>query len=232
VATRTIHPLREVVTCDVCGRTLLAGEQAETYVGGGERHLVCELCVGRALHHGWVREGSQLDDHAAHRVAGDRRRLLGRLRGRTGRGVAGEGEDELGLDPGLEDFDELDPSLEPVAYEAAEAEAAVARPPADPALSSAVQRFNASKYPRTVAGVARSLGVPTVTVKEALDRPGAYLVIVAWELCWYRYLVDAHDDPEAIAVDGQGYELSELDASELTGNAGADERGAVTLLGS
>jgi hypothetical protein len=230
VATRTIHPLREVVTCDVCGRTLLAGEQAETYVGGGERHLVCELCVGRALHHGWVREGSQLDDHAGHRDSSDRRRLLDRLRSRAGRGGAG-GSDDLSLDAGIEDFDDLDSSLEPLGYEAVAEEAPAARAPADPALASAVERFNVSKYPRTVAGVARSLGVPTVTVKEALDRPGAYLLIVAWELCWYRYLVDAHDGPEAVTVDGQGYELSELDASELTGNAGADERGAVTLLG-
>src|SRR3954464_2716918 len=52
-----------VVTCDVCGRTLLRGEHADVFIAGGQRRSVCELCTGRAVHEGWIREG--LDDVVA-----------------------------------------------------------------------------------------------------------------------------------------------------------------------
>jgi len=48
------------VSCDVCGRTLLRGEQADVFLAGGTRRNVCELCTQRAAHEGWIREG--LDD--------------------------------------------------------------------------------------------------------------------------------------------------------------------------
>jgi hypothetical protein len=62
-----------VVTCDVCGRTLLRGEHHDVFIAGGQRRSVCELCTGRAVHEGWIREG--LDDVVA--------------RGRDGRGRRG-----------------------------------------------------------------------------------------------------------------------------------------------
>ena len=48
------------VTCEVCGRTLLRGEQRRRLPAGGARRHVCELCTARAAHEGWIREG--LDD--------------------------------------------------------------------------------------------------------------------------------------------------------------------------
>jgi hypothetical protein len=71
-----------VITCDVCGRTLLRGEHADVFIGGGQRRNVCELCTGRAVHEGWIREG--LDDVVAASREGRGRRgsLLGRLRSR------------------------------------------------------------------------------------------------------------------------------------------------------
>ena len=70
-----------VVTCDVCGRTLLRGEHHDVFIGGGQRRSVCELCTGRAVHEGWIREG--LDDVVA-RGRESRRggSLLSRLRSR------------------------------------------------------------------------------------------------------------------------------------------------------
>src|SRR3954470_22067037 len=71
-----------VVTCDVCGRTLLRGEHADVFIAGGQRRSVCELCTGRAVHEGWIREG--LDDVVARSRDGRSRRggsLLSRLRG-------------------------------------------------------------------------------------------------------------------------------------------------------
>lgn len=71
-----------VVTCDVCGRTLLRGEHHDVFIAGGQRRSVCELCTGRAVHEGWIREG--LDDVVARGRDGRNRRgsLLSRLRSR------------------------------------------------------------------------------------------------------------------------------------------------------
>jgi hypothetical protein len=85
-----------VVTCDVCGRTLLRGEHADAFIAGGQRRNVCELCTGRAVHEGWIREG--LDDVVARGRDGRSRRgsLLSRLRGR--RSEPAQGQHELAPD--------------------------------------------------------------------------------------------------------------------------------------
>lgn len=72
-----------VVTCDVCGRTLLRGEHHDVFLSGGQRRSVCELCTGRAVHEGWIREG--LDDVVARKRDGRGRRggsFLSKLRTR------------------------------------------------------------------------------------------------------------------------------------------------------
>ena len=56
--TKDIRPSTAHTICDVCGRTLLRGERSEVYIDGGARRSVCELCKSRALHEGWVREGT------------------------------------------------------------------------------------------------------------------------------------------------------------------------------
>src|SRR5580704_3299483 len=80
MATRSIVTSHPEVACDVCGRRLLRGEQPDVFLSGGQRRTVCELCVPRATHEGWLREA---DDHSLSlRPAGPRRgrSLLGRLR--------------------------------------------------------------------------------------------------------------------------------------------------------
>src|SRR4051812_49049518 len=162
MAPRTIQPQDTVISCAVCGRTLLQGEQPEVYLVNGTRRHVCELCTVRANHQGWIRESEGLQ--IGHRGAGpDRRPLLGRLRSRRRRRV----EDDLGPEPsGTADV--------PVESESAAPAPAPAAP--DPGLDGpreprhvhavptsedlktarACEVFNASEHPRTVAGVARS----------------------------------------------------------------------------
>jgi hypothetical protein len=79
---KTIVTNMAVVACDVCGRTLLRGENADVFLHGGSRRTVCELCTTRAMHEGWIREG--LDDALGRRgpERGAARSLLGRLRSR------------------------------------------------------------------------------------------------------------------------------------------------------
>ncbi|MDQ6745369.1 MAG: hypothetical protein M3Z27_05055, partial [Actinomycetota bacterium] len=96
-------------------------------------------------------------------------------------------------------------------------------------IASAVQFFNASEHPRTVAGVARSLGAPAAAVLPSVASTSLVSLTISWELCWYRYEVDLSDEVPSVRVVGQGYELSELPAQELQGNAAADERGALHL---
>jgi hypothetical protein len=96
-------------------------------------------------------------------------------------------------------------------------------------ISSAVSLFNDSEHPRTVAGIARSLGLPDVFVRPT-DATGSIVhVIVSWELCWYRYEVDLSDEVPTVRVGGQGYELSELSEEERGNNARADDRGRLDL---
>jgi hypothetical protein len=96
-------------------------------------------------------------------------------------------------------------------------------------VASAIERFNSSEYPHTVAGVARSLGMPAVSVRPSDARPSVVNVVVSWELYWYRYEVDLSDDQPRVRVADQGNELAELAPEERQPNAAADERGALTL---
>ena len=96
-------------------------------------------------------------------------------------------------------------------------------------ISSAVELFNSSEHPRTVAGIARSLGLPEVSVVPVSDVPSAVGVLVAWELCWYRYEVDLSDEVPSVRVAGQGYELDELGPGQRQPNAVADDGGRLSL---
>ena len=98
-------------------------------------------------------------------------------------------------------------------------------------MASAVELFNGSEHRRTVAGVARSLGPPDVSVRPVASRPSVVNVVVAWELCWYRYEIDLSDDIPAVRVADQGVELDELDPEERESNATSDENGSLTLAG-
>jgi hypothetical protein len=98
-------------------------------------------------------------------------------------------------------------------------------------LSYAVDAFNASEFPRRVAGVARSLGAPEVSVRSAEHLDSVVRIVVAWELCWYRYEVDLSDGPGEARLIGQGSELSELEREDRLANALAGDAGALALTG-
>ncbi|MGH2872440.1 MAG: hypothetical protein ACRDL5_08255, partial [Solirubrobacteraceae bacterium] len=96
-------------------------------------------------------------------------------------------------------------------------------------ISSAVALFNDSEHTRTTAGVARSLGLPEVSVHPADIGSSVVLLVVSWELCWYRYEADLSDELPTVRLAGQGYELSELSELERQINAVADDRGRLHL---
>jgi hypothetical protein len=220
---RTQH---EAVACDVCGRTLLRGEHAETYLAGASRRQVCELCTARATHQGWIRESSSLEVSGGGRDRSERRPLRGRLLARYGwdRRAREAAEPESAEEEPLADSAPTARTYDP--------ERSVHAVPTNGEMKAAraVDLFNASDHPRTVAGVARSLGAPGVTVRAG-DEGSMVGIVVAWELCWYRYEVDLAEGPTAVRVAAQGYELDELTPEDQEANAAADEYGGLALAG-
>lgn len=67
--------MHDLISCDLCQRTILKGERIETFVGSGDRQRVCELCSLRALRSGWVRE-TELERQAPERERLNPRRSL------------------------------------------------------------------------------------------------------------------------------------------------------------
>jgi hypothetical protein len=106
------------------------------------------------------------------------------------------------------------PSPEPAPVAALTEEAAIAR---------AIERFNASAFPRTVAGIAKSLGPPKVSVLVA-DEPDEVLITVAWELTWYQYRANSHAS-EPVELEERGQELEELAERYQAWNAEVDAGG-------
>jgi hypothetical protein len=266
--TRAIRTSTQQTACDVCGRTLLRGERAEIYLSGGTRHSVCELCTSRALHGGWVREGT-IPEYEQSSARVDRRRsLLRRRRGR--RDVAEDtapppafGTDEAVADAppplGVSDHLEMPRSAGPAPEwpdapprderrarrrRGAPIEAVPAREPAagreprhvravptaiEHKIEAAIELFNGSEHPRTVAGIARSLGLPDVSVHPSDPVASVVNVTVWWELCWYRYEVDLSDEVPSVRVAGQGYDLDEMSELERQMNAESDDDGRLQL---
>ena len=228
MARKQTTPKDEVVSCAVCGRTLLRGEHAEVYIASGSRRKVCELCSARATHQGWIREDASLEPRQRGDDDEQRRPLRGRLFARRGRGrenggaanggVPAEQGESIPADAPVDPPSEPDPTRQVHAVPTSGELKAV----------RALELFNGSEHPRTVAGVARSLGAPAVSVRPVAGQPAGVAIIVAWELCWYRYEVDLADG-SGVRLADRGYELSELEAIEQERNAAADEHGTLAI---
>jgi hypothetical protein len=247
MTTRTIVTSQPDVACDVCERRLLRGELPDVFIAAGRRLTVCELCAPRATHEGWMRESDapsiDLPPARPRRGRSLVERLLGTARQRP-QDPPGEqsadGEQGYELLPARSRGRRGERSVRPQAGDDwqdplpvdTEADSVPAEPVAlEPSyLQSAVELFNSSEYPRRIAGVARSLGAPEVSVRSAEHLESVVLVVVAWELCWYRYEVDLSGGLSEISVREQGTELSELARDDRLVNAQALESGALALV--
>ena len=236
MGTRTIVTSQPDVACDVCERRLLRGELSEVFLAAGRPRTVCELCAPRATHEGWLRES---DDRAVSQPPLRTRRgrsLFGRLRQ-----AARPEESSLVPDGAGEPY-----AGEPESYDFLGGDGRTAAPvgpapldggsplPAEDDISAplerAIEAFNASEGPRRVASLARSLGTPSVNIRADEDL-GVVMIVVAWELCWYRYRVDFDEQAFHVSVTAQGTELEELARADRLANAAADELGALSLTG-
>ena len=230
----------EARSCDICGRTILKGEHTEPYLApGGRRKTVCQLCIARADHEGWIRE-SHGDIPTARVRTSQRRSIGGRLRGM----FSADGEP---AESAAEDSPPVDGD-EPAEDEAPSFDAPARPEPAPPKpqrrrdarhiravptntgvkIERALELFNDSEHPRTIAGITRTLGQPFVHASPDTEAPSQVTIVVAWELSWYRYKVDLGDEHEPLALLEKGDELGELEEELREWNAAADEAGRLS----
>ena len=241
MATRTIVTSQPDVACELCARRLLRGEQHEVFVADGRPRTVCELCAPRAADAGWVRErdgqATLTPIAAPRRGRGILERLrLGSRAGETSSAQELPGDSPYEPPPGersrrrrqLDDSPEA--AAAPAGVEGRLQEPVPAMPAAEAGpLERAAVVFNASEYPRRVAGLMRSLGAPAVCILPAEHLVGAVRITLAWELCWYRYGIDLTEDPPQATPLEQGTELGQLSREERHANAHVAEDGTIFL---
>lgn len=87
----------------------------------------------------------------------------------------------------------------------------------------AIDLYNHSEHPRRLAGIARTLGAPWVTVRTV--EGSRVQIVLAWELTWYRFELDLARESDGVRATGQGTALQDLTAADVDPNAVADDHG-------
>jgi hypothetical protein len=184
--------------CAICERTLLMGERTSRYSpnGGNDFVDVCPLCNEVALEYGWLKEGAP----TTLTLPNERRRKRFSLAGVLGRAPT-----------------EAPVASQPILRRLSEPELAIVE---------AADHFNASQYRRTVGGIAKSLGTPTVSVVPLSGVNADVVVTVAWEISWYQYRITP-DSPQPVRLAGRGHELAELEGAFTEWNAHIEDDGRV-----
>ena len=90
----------------------------------------------------------------------------------------------------------------------------------------AADLFNASEGRRSVAGIAKSLGEPRVSIVRLSGTSGELVVTVAWEISWYQYRVSP-ESVQPVRLAERGHEPAELEHTFVHWNARLDEDGRV-----
>jgi hypothetical protein len=184
--------------CAICERTLLMGEDTLRFSPDGQEFVdVCPLCSDVALDHGWVREGHAVSPALQQHPRRRRQRTLWQA-------LLGARDEEA----------------EPVVSEP------ILRRLSDDELTlvEAADLFNHSDFRRTVAGVAKSLGEPRVSIVPLPGVNAETVLTFAWDITWYQYRVTP-DAAQPVRIADRGHDLSEVEATYARWNARCDETG-------
>jgi len=185
-------------TCAVCERTLLMGEHTLRFSPDGHEFVdVCPLCSDVALDHGWVREGHAVSPALQQHPRRRRQKTLWQS-------LLGAREEEA----------------EPVVSEP------ILRRLSDDELTlvEAADLFNQSTFRRTVAGVAKSLGDPKVSIVPLAGVNAETVLTFAWDITWYQYRVTP-DAAQPVRIADRGHDMAEVEATYARWNARFDETG-------
>lgn len=230
---KEVRPKVDPETCTICGRRLLQGESVNWYVTPDSvRRAVCELCIPRAERARWVRERDGEEVVQLRPVRGERRGMFSRVAEFFG-GAEPDETDEFADRPAPARRREQRASRRRESEE-------VAPPPLPPRdvravptepearLEQGIELFNLSQFPRTIAGLTRSLGDAQVAVFHNTD--GTVEVIVGWDIAWYSYRVTLGDATEPVEQSGRGNDVAELVGRVTAWNAAADGFGRLFLI--
>ena len=187
----TRQAITAVRTCGICERSLLVGERSVRYSADGENFVdVCPLCQDIALEHGWVKEGSPTTP-----VVNDRRRkrrgLVATLLGESRRAM---------VEPVVD---------EPILRRLSEPELA---------MVEAADLFNESAFRRTIAGIAKSLGMPRASIVPLSGTNSEVVLSVAWDISWYQYRITP-DSAQPVRLAERGHDPRELEGMFTSWNA-------------
>jgi hypothetical protein len=238
--------IEEHTACDVCHRTMLKGEWAEPYLTPSrERRLVCELCAPHAQREAWIRESAAPNAPAQPQRPPERRGVLRRFGRRretapsSAEAPSVETEPENGQGRRDDHGDLGGPENvpgEPVFTRLRKQVAGPRKPRhvravptnAQLKIDRALDLFNRSEHPRTIAGLARTLGAPHASALTSETSAAEVVLTVAWELSWYQFTVDLSDPREPVQVRAQGQELRELGDAARSWNLEADAEGRLS----
>jgi hypothetical protein len=238
MSVRRLPSIEEARACEVCGRTMLKGEQAEPYLTPSrERRMVCSLCAPRAQQEGWIRESAAPETPTRPQRPDDRRGILRFARRRRGPEVA----DAPGVPVPSEPTPDEGPGEEaPDGGErpASRRKRSGPRSPrhvravptnAQLKIDRALDLFNSSDHRRTVTGIIRALGTPHASASTSPVSAAQVLLTVAWELSWYQFVIDLSDGREPVQVRSQGQELDELPEQVRNWNLDTADDGSMSL---
>jgi hypothetical protein len=93
-------------------------------------------------------------------------------------------------------------------------------------IVDAADCFNSSAFRRTVEGIAKSLGLPEISIVPLSGVNTELVLTVAWDLSWYQYRI-ALDSAQPVRLAGRGHELDELEEPFKAWNARLDDDGRV-----
>lgn len=207
-------------SCGVCGRGILRGERTHRFYTGESEVDVCELCRPRAQSAGWV-PAHLVGEVGVSQSARPRRSrsaksgVAGLFGERAKAAKAAIGRVAEATGPRSENEDDIPTGPE---------RPNVAR------VRRALEAFNRSDHPRTVAGLARSLGEPRASAVAIGSKPEEPVrITVAWELSWYQWEVTLAGTKALVRERSKGSEVTQLGAADRSWNAEVKDRGRIKL---